>query len=166
MSSYNAREIIRMGVEIEKNGEQFYREAAQKHSNSTIHDILLNLANWEVNHAQLFEKLAEKLPAEPERADHIFDTEDLSFKYVKAAADSHIFIKNSNMTTLVETCNTPADVLSMALTFEKDSVVLYQSMLDNMKHSDYEGKSYIKEIAQEELKHVAIIQESLEQYTT
>ncbi|MGM0462519.1 MAG: ferritin-like domain-containing protein [Fibrobacterota bacterium] len=164
MSFYNANEIIKIAIQIEKNGEDFYRTAAESRPGEHIHDMLINLANWEVNHADLFSKLQEKLPDDLRDHADIFDTEDLTYKYLKAAADSHIFVKNTNMELLVETCETPRDILELALTFEKDSVVLYRSMVENMKHNDYRGQAYIEEIAMEELKHVSIIQDSIYSY--
>ena len=54
--------------------------------------------------------------------DDIFDPEDEMLLYLKAAADSHVFVANSDIAAMVETqCKSPAQALALALAFEKDS---------------------------------------------
>lgn len=46
-------------MEMEKEGEKFYRELASKATEKGIKTIFLNLANEEVKHYELFKELAE-----------------------------------------------------------------------------------------------------------
>jgi rubrerythrin len=124
---YNAEEIFQMGVEIEKNGLAFYNAAAKAAKNEEAKKLCIELGAWEARHVTLFETLKAQLPAS---AGHepVYDPDDELGLYLKAAADSHIFVGKQEITSLVENAKSALEILELALTFEKDSVVLYTTM--------------------------------------
>ena len=57
-SSINELEAIKMAINIEKRGEQFYRKAAEKFADvSDIASVFLNLAKEEEDHARTFQRI-------------------------------------------------------------------------------------------------------------
>ena len=159
---FNADEVYETGVEIEKNGRDFYIIAADKAEDPDMKKFYNDLAAWEEKHIALFEKLKSELPDEAE-GETVFDPDNQKHLYLKAAADSHIFRKNLNISTLVQGCKNPRDVINIALQFEKDSVAYYNTMISLVpKHL---GKDKIERLINEELSHISILHEKLKLLT-
>ena len=149
-----AEEIFGIGVEIERNGKAFYEAAAAGASGAGIKELLNMLSAWETKHIELFSRLLESIPAEI-RNQNLYDPENEIALYVKATADNHIFVKNSNTGELVASCKTPVDILTMALSFEKDSVVFYASMREVV--GERQGRDEVDRLIHEELMHISFI---------
>jgi rubrerythrin len=156
--TFNADEIFKIGVQIEKNGYAFYSAAAQRSDDSQIKQLLGELAFWEERHIEIFEKLRKELSAQVDVMEE-FDPDNMVHLYLKSIADSKIFVKGQQMDGVLDTCNSPSDVLNAALAFEKDSVVFYSSMKDAVR-SDL-GKEDVDKLIREELLHVGIITQEL-----
>jgi rubrerythrin len=155
---YNADEIYEIGVEIERNGEQFYRAGAELTDDADVKRLLTDLANWETSHIELFSDLKEHLPTGFEE-DPDFDRDEQKHAYLKAAADSHVFSRNANVQRLVERAGSPVDILKAALGFEKDSVVLYTSMKSMVPEKL--GRDKIDRLIGEEMEHMRMVQERI-----
>ncbi len=160
--AYSADEIYEIGVGIEKNGRAFYEAAADTASLAAVKDLLGRLAKWEAKHVELFSRLKSGLP-DRAREQVSFDPGNELPLYLKAASDSHIFKSGADIPGLVSRCKTAMDTLSMALLFEKDSVVLYSTFL-NLVPADL-GKTDVEKILQEELKHVTYITDEMRKLT-
>jgi rubrerythrin len=157
--SYNADEIFEISVNIEKNGKKFYENAKNISQDKIIKQFFESLANWEEQHIKLFSNLKSSLPASA-REPVSFDPSNENLLYLKAAADSHIFRADADINAIIKRCKTFIDALSMALTFEKDSVVFYSTMLNLIP--EHLGRKEVEKILNEELKHVAIITAEME----
>jgi rubrerythrin len=127
-----------------------------------VKDFFARLAKWEARHMELFSKLRAGLP-EKARGHPSYDPADELTLYLKAAADTHIFKAGADIPGLVSRCGTAIDALSMALTFEKDSVVLYSTFLNLVPETL--GKNDVERILQEELKHVTYITDEMKKLT-
>jgi len=57
MSLLNASELYQFALQIEENGEKFYRQMASKFDDSEVVKIFNYLAAEEVNHKVIFTKL-------------------------------------------------------------------------------------------------------------
>ncbi|HEX2957912.1 MAG TPA: ferritin family protein [Chitinispirillaceae bacterium] len=156
--TFNADEIFKIGVQIEKNGYAFYSAAAKRSDNEEIKQLLRELAHWEEQHIEIFEKLRKELSTKIDMMEE-FDPDNMVHLYLKSIADSKIFVKGQRMDEEFNTCNSPSEVLAVALAFEKDSVVFYSSMKEAVR-SDL-GKDDIDKLIREELLHVGIITQEL-----
>lgn len=148
---FNADEVFKIGVQIEKNGQDFYLAAAAKTTDADLKQLFSELASWETRHATLFENLRTQLPASVKN-DNIYDPENNIHLYLKSVADNTIFVQGNEMEKVVATCNSAIEILEKALSFEKDSVVFYSSMKEIVP-GDL-GKSQIDNLVLEELFHV------------
>jgi rubrerythrin len=155
---FNADEVYQMGVEIENNGKEFYEIAAEKAENPDMKSFYKDLAGWENKHISLFEELRSELP-DKETENVGFDTDNQKHLYLKAAADTHIFRKNLNIENIVAGCKTPEDVLNIAIQFEKDSVVFYNTMMTLVP--DNLGRDKIQRLIDEEISHISILNERM-----
>ncbi len=156
---FNAEEIYQIGVEIEKNGEAFYREVAHAADDEDLKKLFTGLADWEQKHIKLFADLKESLTTEV-AGETDFDADDQRNLYLKAAADSHVFRSTADVISLAADAKTPAEALALAMKFEKDSVVLYVSMKSMVPQKL--GKDAIDRLIDEEVKHVTMLQNQLD----
>lgn len=155
---FNAEEIFQIGVEIEKNGKAFYEAAAKAASTSELKNLFEGLSKWEDGHVAIFETLKNKLTSAA-REETAFDPNNEALLYLKAAADTHVFGRNSNAAKLAEGCATARDALMMALSFEKDSVVVYANMKNLVPEKL--GQADIGKLLNEELQHISMLNDKI-----
>ena len=152
---FNAESIFEIGVQIEKNGRQFYLEAAQNTSDTSIQLLFTELAAWEEQHVKFFEDLKAGL-SDNMREDALFDPDDEMYSYLEAAASNHVFVASSDeISALAAQCNSPVKALDMAIAFEKDSVVYYTTMKKTV--AEHMGRDKIDKLVDEELRHIALL---------
>jgi rubrerythrin len=151
---FNADEIFQIGIQIETNGQKFYEMASRNISEPSGQKLFLDLAKWESEHIKLFEKLREGLPDSAKRGD-FFDPNQELHLYVKATADSHVFMRRKDIPELTSRCKTPLEALDLALAFEKDSVVFYTTMKKLVPEGL--GKAEIETLIDEEISHIFIL---------
>ncbi len=151
---HNVSEIYQLGIGIEKNGKAFYAACARDAKLEMVRKLCEELSAWEEEHVALFENLKSQVPGNSRFLSSEAPDDEFQL-YLKAAADTDVFIVNSDINVVLATVNTPAKMLATALDFEKDSVVLYTTMTrlvpDNL------GRMSLEKIIGEELKHISII---------
>jgi rubrerythrin len=151
---FNAREVFDIGVQIEANGKAFYEAAAKKTAETGMREFFRELAAWEATHIQLFTELRDALPAAAGNVP-LFDPNDEAAIYLQATADSHVFVKNKDMLGLVAGCKGPLDILEVAMTFEKDSVVFYTTMKKVVAKNL--GQDTVDRLIDEEIRHIGLL---------
>jgi rubrerythrin len=152
--NFNAREIFDIGVQIEVNGKAFYEAAAKKVAETAMKEFFLELAAWENTHIKLFGELRDSLPKAAGNVP-LFDPNDEAAMYLQATADSHVFVKNKDMVGLVAGCKGPLEILDVAMTFEKDSVVFYTTMKKVVAPNL--GQEKVDRLIDEEIKHIGML---------
>jgi rubrerythrin len=151
---YSGLEIIEIAIRIEENGYTFYNSAAEKITESTDNKALfLDLAEKELLHIAIFQKLADKF--EPEEFE--FNAPDEG-DYINHLADTHIFGKKDAGIELAKTVTTPKQALEIALRFENESVDFYTELY---KRTKSDSKKLIQQIIDEEKEHAAEIRSFL-----
>ncbi len=158
---YNADEILKIAVFIEENGALFYRKSAEKVEDKAVKKSLIELAEMEDGHILVFTRLRKELTENtsygyPEQGEY----EEAS-SYLKAIANTHIF-KNQEIENLVNSLSDIEDVLDTAMRFEKDSVVLFSALKEEV--SEELGKEKIDIIIVEELKHISLITKLIQEH--
>ena len=159
---FNANEIFEIARQIERNGAKFYELAAEIIDNPSIKKLLLELAAMEIEHEKTFISLRANL-SDQEKEKTVFDPENESVLYLKALADSRIFLKKdipdvlSNMnqpeTDLINT------IFKYAMGAEKDSIVFYLGMKELVPEK--QGKDKIDQIIKEEMSHIRLLGKEL-----
>ncbi|MCX6276718.1 MAG: ferritin family protein [Bacteroidetes bacterium] len=147
---YSGQEIVEIAVRIEENGNEFYTAAAEMiEESSDIKGLFFDLAEKELLHISIFQKLAEKFDAES----FDFEAEDAS-DYINHLAESHIFGKPDTGKNLAMTIKTPREGLKIAFQFENDSVAFYTELL---KCTRSDSKRLVQQVIDEEKEHAAEI---------
>jgi len=149
---YSGQEITEIAVRIEENGYAFYTAAAEKiRESNEVKNLFLDLAEKEVLHIAIFQKLADRFEAEK------FEfRKDEASEYINYLADSHIFGKKDAGTALAQTVKTPVEALEIAYKFENDSVSFYEELY---KRTESDAKKFIRQIIDEEKEHAAEIKQ-------
>jgi rubrerythrin len=149
--SFNADEVFEMGMDIEKNGEAYYRKAAEIAEDPEIKKIFEDLMVAEQHHYETFKKLREKLPAE-HTTPIVSDPEDQEYLYLDALVKSRLFNNVREAENVCTEMCDPISTLQGALTFEKDTILFFTEMKSNTREDL--GKAEIDRLIREEREHV------------
>ena len=139
---FNANEIFQMAIQIEQIGVKFYRNAAANVQKQEEKDLLLKLADMEVDHENTFASMKKSL-AEDEKAKTIFDPNNETVLYLKSLADTRVFFQKTIDTTSLK------EILKEAIVAEKDSIVFYLGMKELVPEG--KGKNRLDAIIKEEI---------------
>ncbi len=156
--TFNADEIFEMAEQIERNGTKFYRRAAEIISDKDNKDLLLNLAEMEVDHIKTFAQMREQL-AGKEKESITFDPDNQAALYLQAMANGHVLDMKTDASTLLSGRESFHDILKMAIGAEKDSIAFYMGIKDSVPEPA--GKGKIDKIIREEMNHIVLLSSKL-----
>ncbi|MFH2137522.1 MAG: ferritin family protein [Candidatus Omnitrophota bacterium] len=125
-------EILDIGIQIEKNGKEFYEAFAAKTQNDGVKRIFKYLANEEEKHIAAFEHL---------RKEREGDSMDVNFPdeyaaYMSALAKDHVFPSREKAQELMNSMTTDIQAVETAIQFEKDSIVVFGGMKKIVRPKD------------------------------
>jgi rubrerythrin len=146
---FSLEEILSLGIRIEKNGEEFYREAQKKVALEELKILLNRLADDEVEHAGFFTRKKEALKSKPEDP----ELEKMASSILQGILGDQTFSLKEADPGDIKTID---DLLNLAIGFEKDTILFYE-MLTALVARDDTLKG-IQEIIEEENRHVAMLQ--------
>ena len=149
---FNADEIFEIAEQIERNGAEFYRTAAESVNDFNTKKILIELAEMEDEHEKTFKTLRGKL-TEDEKMITTFDPEGDAEKYLRALADTRVFYEKEINTSSME------EIFKTAISAEKDSIVFYLGMKDVVPVNL--GKEKLDRIIKEEMNHISLLSKKL-----
>lgn len=150
---FNADDVFEMAEQMERNGGNFYRAAAEKAFLSEAEkQMLLELAAMEDQHEKMFKSMRAELTGD-EKAATVFDPTGEGVLYLRALADTRVFFEKEIDTTSME------EILKAAIGAEKDSIVFYLGMKESVPASM--GKDRLDEIIKEEMGHVRLLSQKL-----
>ena len=155
--SMTAEEVYEMALQIERNGAKFYRDAAEMIKEPDVREMLVDLAVMEGKHEDFFAGLKQKLASDAAPG-FLFDPGEEAELYLRAAADTHVFV-TGDAASLLSDAKTARDVLLAALVFEKDTVVLFTALAQRV--TEGQGKADVLRLVNEELGHIAMLHSHL-----
>ncbi len=135
-------------MEMEKEGEAFYRELAEKTDNDGLKNIFLNLADEEVKHYKMFEELAKH--------------------------DGSVVIPKMNVEKDAKAIFAEMKASGKKIDFSKDQVALYKKAMESEEKAytlyvekanevqSPEDKEIFLKIADEEKKHHKLLENIVE----
>jgi len=149
---FNADEIFEMALQIERNGEKFYRESAKRIKDSDARDLLTKLADMEIEHQKVFQGMRTALTPADQKA-MTFDPNNEAGLYLASLANTRVFFEKDIDTSQLQ------GIFKSALAAEKDSIAFYLGMKDLVPTGS--GRDKIEEIIREEMRHVRLLGEKL-----
>ena len=156
--NFSADEVFEMAEQIERNGANFYREAAGNTSDSKTKQMLLDMAAMEDEHLKTFKQMRTEL-TEQEKAGTAFDPFNEAALYLQTMADGRgTEGKLTDMQKLTGS-ETPKQILQAAIKAEKNSVLFYVGLKNLV--SARTGKDKVEGIISEEVAHIATLNKAL-----
>jgi rubrerythrin len=144
MIKYSLREIVEQAIQVEKLGNEFYNEMAEKFKeNGELKKLFDLLAVHELKHGKVFEDLKKQLKdEEPE------GWEEVSL-YLKAIVESEFFLGSDKCLVSIKNVKTVNDAVSFALCFERETLLYYYTLREMVSEKDIVDK-----IIKEERSHI------------
>ena len=155
--SFNDTEGLRIAVEIEKRGENMYREALKVAKDPEVRALLAQMADEEAQHARRFETLLEEA-LEREADEGGFYSPDIS-AYLSTIAAAVVFPDGVTAQMANRSLDTVRDVLATAISAEKDSILFYMELA--LRTRDNKSMSTFFLIVDEEKRHLLSLQKRL-----
>ncbi len=150
--SDDVKEAIKMAIQMERDGYDFYKKAAAQTSSKMGETIFQTLANDELVHLDTFQKIFEDRVGKEEWNSLV----DSSKKY----ANLSVFPKDLKSTEGAGPDTNELDALHMAMNSEKEAIDFYSGILE--KTQDVEVKKIIDEIIKQEKNHYLLLQEEFD----
>jgi len=144
---FAASEVVELGIQIEKNGRDFYNTLVKQSKNQKAQDIFKYLAGEEEKHIAVFQKILSSLenyqPAEAYPGEY--------FAYMSALAGEYVFTQINKGEEIAKGIKNDKEAVEKGIGFEKDSIIFYEGMKKVVP--DYDQKVVDELIAQEQ-KHL------------
>lgn len=130
---FSGSEIVECGIQIEKNGRDFYHELNSKSAGEKAREIFKFLASEEEKHIVVFEELLETVqnyePAESYPAEY--------FEYMRGLAGQHVFTRENTGKEKAREVKDDKEAFDVAIGFEKDSIEFYEAMKKVVPEKDH-----------------------------
>lgn len=142
---FTVADIREIAIQIEKNGEDTYRKAAEIVKDSAVRDAFLWMANEEKRHAKFFSSFtsAEALTEEQR------ELEKMGRQLLQEMVADQTFSLEKEM--LLNTSDFD-EALAQAQMFESDTVTFYEFLINLV--TDEEAKKQLEIIILEEKRHI------------
>ncbi len=153
-------EAVRVAINLEEDGLKFYSELARKVTESKLQETLCRLVADEEEHIQIFRRLSQSLTMEGQ--DCSWTDDELVIQYLRELVQPGVFggIRDVQDTAeLARSLKSETDALLIGIQAEKDAILFYS---EAYKLSVNEGgkKTFLK-LAEEEKKHLVILNQRL-----
>ena len=143
-------DIFKFAIQMEKDGEKFYRDQAEQCRDEGLKNILIMLADEEVEHYGIIEQMRE-------RADNPVKAKSTLIESVK-----NVFVEMKDKQQGFRVQASQADFYRKAQEIEEKSMKFY---LDRAQESEGANKDIFDQLAEEERKHLHLM-ESLVEFVT
>ncbi len=150
MKNINAKEILEIAIQNEKNGVVFYTKLAGRVNDDSVKKTLLEFADQEGRHVVAVKKLINKLMEENEELAYYDDPEELL--YLQAIADASIFTDVHDSAQINAIISDTLAAFHYAVNVEVKSIEFYKQLLQIM--SPDSDQDTVKELIEQEKGHV------------
>ncbi len=121
---FAASEIVELGIQIEKNGRDFYKALCRQTKNITAAELFKFLAGEEEKHIGVFQGLLEK--TEKYEPPQVYADEYVA--YMNALASEYVFTRKNKGEEVAKGVKTDKEAVELGIGFEKDSIIFYEGM--------------------------------------
>jgi rubrerythrin len=147
---FSASEILDLAIQIEENGEHFYRQAMARFSDQSLREMLFWLAEQEKHHRDFFIKMKTSLNDESGKR----WAEQLSGAILKTTVSDHLFSMDEvNLDSIQDV----KALVQIALNLEQDTVMFYEIIASFV--TEPKTLQQFKAIINEEQQHIELFRE-------
>jgi len=138
-------EVVEIGIQIEKNGRDFYSGLTKQSKNPKAVEIFKYLSSEEEKHIKAFQGILDKT----EKYEPLGLDADEYYEYMNALASEYVFTQKNKGEEIAKTIKADKEAIAMGISFEKDSIVFYEGIKKVVPA--YEQKIVDELIIQEQL---------------
>lgn len=142
---FTVADIREIAIQIEKNGEAAYRQAAESVKDAAVRDVFLWMADEEKRHATWF----SSFKSEETLTEEQLELEKMGRQLLQEMVADQTFSLEKEM--LLNTSDFD-EALAQAQTFEGDTVTFYEFLINLV--SDEGAKKQLETIILEEMRHI------------
>lgn len=117
-------EILEIGIQIEKNGRDFYNLLLDKSNNPKAQEVYKYLAGEEEKHIAVFQGILSKT----EKYEAAGLDADEYFAYMNALASEYVFTQKDKGKEVAGSVKSDKEAIDLGIGFEKDSIIFYEGM--------------------------------------
>lgn len=151
---FTASELFDIAIQVEINGERFYRYASGLVVDPSLREALVWLADQELQHRSLFLEIKKGSSALAEPGDP--PPTDEERMVLRAAMGRHAFSLDE---LNVHSLRNDRELMEAAIAFEDDAILFFEFISSLV--SDPKALAGIEEIRREELKHRKLLVEKM-----
>ena len=131
---FSGSEIVEIGIQIEKNGRDFYAGMLASSGDKSCRKVFDYLMRAEENHIKTFSKILSTVGKHESPESY----EGEYFSYMKALAQEHIFTKKNAGRDAAAKMESDMEAIETAMGFEQDSIKFYEGMKKVVPERDHE----------------------------
>ncbi len=151
---FTVGDIRNIAIQIEKNGEETYRNASKAANDPKVAEILAWMAEEEKQHANWFTNLRSSKPLTSEQQ----EIEAVGRTLLQDMIKGNNFLIDENE---LQKAKSVKEVLAQARTFELDTILFYEFLIGFL--DDEEVEQQLRDIIEEERNHIEQLQRLEEQ---
>ncbi len=148
MAIFQAADIVELAMQIEKNGEAFYRAVAAKTESPQVKALFEDLASQEVQHYGTFKSLGQT-SWDPSMISPQAWSDYLG--YLDATVQSAFFQGEDKSLSLADQVNDKVQAIQMAIGFEKETLLFFHDLREMVPER---GRPTVSQIIAEEKEHL------------
>ncbi len=147
---FAASEIVEIGIQIERNGKDFYETLSRNSKDLKVQDTFNFLSGEEAKHIAAFQKILGSIGKyEPQGLDS-----DDYYAYMNALSADSVFTQKDKGRELAAKVKNNTQAIDMGIQAEKDSIVFYEGIKKAVP--DYDHKA-VDEIIRQEQEHLGML---------
>lgn len=144
---FSANEVVEMGIQIEKNGRDFYGSVAKSSKNPKAKEAFEFLGGEEERHIKAFENILREVkkyePSEAYPGEY--------FAYLRELSEEHVFTKENKGIDAAKDIKNDPEAIDLGIKFEKESIAFYEGMKKVVLESE---QKIIDRLIKEEQEHL------------
>lgn len=150
-------EIVELGIQIEKNGRDFYNAVIEQSKNQKAKETFKYLAGEEEKHIAVFQNILDSVhkykPPESYPGEY--------FAYMNALARDYVFTQKDKGREIAKNVKGDKEAISLGIGFEKDSIIFYVGMKKVVPEYDHKIVDRLITQEQDHLRQMSELKESL-----
>lgn len=141
---FSGSEIVELGIQIEKNGRDFYNTLLNQSRDTKYRDIFKYLAGEEEKHIVIFQNMLSNV----EKYEQTESYPGEYSAYMNALAGEYVFTQKDKGIEVAKNVRSDKGAIELGIGFEKDSIIFYTGMKKMVQ--EYDRKAIENLITQEQ----------------
>jgi len=121
---FSGSEVIELGIQIEKNGRDFYSTLSRSSKNEESRAVFQRLSQEEEKHIAVFQGILQKSAD----SDNAWPYSDEYAAYMQALASETVFTRKDTGRQVAAKVKSEKEAFDLGIGFEKDSIIFYEGI--------------------------------------